>query len=134
MAFLNYTLIGISATITQYLLYILLVRVWNITPAYASVCGAMIGAIVAYVGNALITFSDKHTSRQKHASIKSYSTLTLTTSFRFFSVATASSIIGGLVVFGLTAWGYHYFLAQLIATAGLFPLTYIANERWTFAR
>ncbi len=114
----RYSLVGAVSTAAHYALLALCVeRGW--LPAYlASGLGAVVGAQVAYVGNRVFTFGHRGG---------------ITASWvKFQATALLGALLGMAVVGGLVAMGWHYLLAQVLATAVVMGLTYQVNRVWAF--
>ena len=114
----RYATVGAVATAAHYLVLVICVELGQ-WPAYlASGAGAVVGAQVAYLGNRWFTFA--------HRGDVGSSWL------RFQGTA----LLGGLFGMGIVALcvrlGWHYVLAQMLATALALLLTYAINRRWTF--
>lgn len=120
MVFARYLSVGGVATLTHYLFLLLTVeRHWLLPPVAAGV-GALCGAGVAYVGNRHFTFQSARHHRVAAP--------------RFLLVALLGAGLSSmLVALGSTLLGWHYLLAQLIATGIAMGLTFHLNRRWTFA-
>lgn len=119
--FWRYGLIGAIATGAHYALLAALVEATRLSPGPAATLAAGVGAAVAYLLNRRFTFDVTVPHRQALP--------------RFLFTATLGAAGNGLVVWGAsTAWGWHYLVAQALATVMLVVLTYQLNRRWTFAR
>lgn len=120
MEFLLYSTVGGVATSAHYVTLFVLVEAAGLDPSIAAGLGAFIGAVVAYCGNRLYTFSD---SRVRH----------LISLSRFFGVAGAGMLLSaGIVALGVTIMSVHYFAAQVVATLVVLVFTYLINRTWTF--
>jgi putative flippase GtrA len=116
--FLRYTAIGTVATAAHYLAMTALVE-WARVPAWtASGLGATLGAQIAFLGNRHFTFD--HQGGAWPAWLK------------FMGTATLGALLGMAVVAMCVAWGWHYLVAQVLATLCSLVLTYAVNRRWTF--
>lgn len=120
MVLARYVSVGGLATLTHYLfLFITVERHWLLPPVAAGL-GALCGAGMAYSGNRLFTFQ----STQQHRIAMP----------RFLLVALLGAGISmTLVAVGSALLGWHYFLAQVIATGVAMGLTFHLNRQWTFA-
>ncbi len=116
---LLYTAVGAVATAAHWALLALLVEVWAARPWLASGAGAVLGAQLAFVGNRRFTFDHRAAVWPAW--------------WRFMLTAWAGALLGMVMVAVLTAWGWHYLLAQMLATALVLLVTYLANKRWSFA-
>jgi putative flippase GtrA len=119
-AFLRYLLVGGAATAAHWALLALLVEAgW--APAWlASGAGALLGAQLAFFGNRRFTFD--------HAGAVAPAW------WRFMGTALAGGLLGMAIVGAGVALGWHYLLAQALATATVVLLTFVVNRTWTFAR
>jgi len=120
--FLLYALVGAAGTAGQYAFLLTAVSLGMLAPAPASAIGALLGAVINFVLNALVTFRGAGPAR-----------LGWSTAARFFTTAAiaaaASGVAMALLVDGLRL---DYRLAQLMVTAALLCLTYAVNAAWTF--
>jgi putative flippase GtrA len=115
---LRYTLVGAVATGVHYALLALWVEIAGWPAWLGSGFGAAVGAQVAYLGNRQFTFG--HVGR-------------MGTSWRRFQVtALCGALLGMLIVGVAVGLGWHYLLAQLLATLTSLLLTYAINRAWTF--
>jgi putative flippase GtrA len=116
--FTRYGLVGAVATAAHYALLATLVE-WLQVPAWiASGLGAALGAQVAFVGNRRFTFD--HRGALGPAWLK------------FQGTALIGALVGMAIVAGGVALGWHYLLAQVVATLAGLVLTFLINRRWTF--
>jgi putative flippase GtrA len=118
--FLRYAAVGAVATAVHYLLLVLCVEGGRWPAFLASGFGAVVGAQVAYVGNRWFTFA--HCG----AIVASW--------WRFQGTALIGVLFGMAVVALAVRQGWHYVLAQMLATGLALLLTYFINRRWTFGR
>lgn len=119
MPFLRYTVTGAAATAAHYLVLIALAEAFAMPPWTAAAAGACVGALVAYGGNRTVTFR----STRSHSS----------TLPRFFLVAAFNTILSAIVVWSGSALGWHYVVAQILATVLALATGYRLNRAWTFA-
>ncbi|MCC1495562.1 GtrA family protein [Alcanivorax sp. 1008] len=118
-AALRYSLVGIMATSVHYGVLILLVEQMQQTATVATWWGSLVGALVAYTGNRIYTFSSKASA--------------LVTLPRFLAVAGVGMAINTSTVWWLTETvQIYYLIAQLIATLTALALTFVLNHWWTF--
>lgn len=104
----------------HYVVLIALVEGFSVIPAVAAASGASCGALIAYAGNRRFTFSNS----SSHAR----------TFPRFIFVAALGALLNGAVVWvGVSLMGWHYLMAQLVATLLALLITYGLNRSWTFA-
>ena len=118
-SFLRYALVGGVATASHWALLALLVEAhW--APAWlGSGAGAVLGAQVAFIGNRHYTFG--HAGPAWPAW------------WRFMGTAAAGALLGMAIVATGVALGWHYLLAQAVATLTVMLLTFAVNRWWTFA-
>lgn len=119
-AFLRYLFVGVAATAAHWALMALLVEVFGVAAWLASGLGAVLGAQVAFFGNRRFTFG--HTAAWGPAW------------WKFMGTALFGAGLGMAVVAVGVASGWHYLLAQALATAIVVLLTFLINRGWTFAR
>jgi len=121
VAFARYTLAGGVATAVHYAVLLALVELLDLPPALAAAIGALCGAAVAYLGNRRFTFTETTVAHGRALP-------------RFLLVAVVGAGLNGLIVwFGNSVLGWHYLLAQALATLLVLFLTYRLNRHWTFA-
>jgi putative flippase GtrA len=90
-------------------------------PILGSIVGFVLGAMVNYVLNYRYTFK----------SVQRYPV----TLAKFFTTACAGLVLNTLIMGLLTGLlGVHYFVSQLLATAGVVLWNFTVNLRWTFHR
>jgi putative flippase GtrA len=118
--FLKFALVGATATITTYFVLIVSVEFFGINAVPASIVGYALGVTVNYILNYRFTFS----SDQHHHIVLP----------KFLTVMVVGMIINAAVMYaGINWFGMHYMLAQLLAVAMVFILSFTANRFWTFA-
>jgi len=116
--FVRYGLVGVLATAAHYALLVALVE-WGHVPAWlASGLGAALGAQVAFFGNRRFTFD--HRGALGLAWLK------------FQGTAVVGALVGVAIVAGGVVLGWHYLVAQVVATLTGLVLTFLINRRWTF--
>lgn len=119
LRFLGYTFVGAIGTVVHYSVLVAGVDELGLAPVVASSLGAVAGAVTNYILNYRFTFR----SRKAHSDAM----------LKFMFVAAAGVVVNGLVVDAcLRLDGVHYLVAQVIATAVVLVLGYIANRHWTF--
>jgi len=118
--FARYLGIGVVATLAHWAAMALLVEAAGVVPWLASGCGAVLGAQIAFFGNRRYTF--EHRAPVGPAW------------WRFMGTALLGAGVGMGVVAAAAALGWHYLLAQALATALVVLLTFAINRAWTFAR
>ena len=122
MVFLRYFLSGGMATAVHYALLLTLVELAGMPAATSAVMGALCGAVAAYAINRSVTFISSTASHQQALP-------------RFMLVAAGGAAINGALVWAGVRWlGWHYLVAQAMATMLVLGLTYHLNRSWTFAR
>jgi putative flippase GtrA len=116
--FARYTLVGGIATAVHYALLAALVE-WLSWPAWlGSGAGAAAGAQVAFFGNRWFTFEHRGAL--------------LAAWVRFHGTALGGAVLGMLIVGVAVHAGWHYLLAQMLATLASLLLTFAINRTWTF--
>ena len=114
----RYGLVGAVGTLAQYLILIVAVSMHIATPVFASMAGAVVGAVINYILNAKYTFN-----HHGHAQALP----------KFALIAAAGALINGILMKILnSAFGLNYLVAQVLATAIVLGMTYSANSLWTF--
>jgi putative flippase GtrA len=122
MVFFRYILAGGVATAVHYALLLALVEVVGWAPAPSAMLGASTGAVVSYLINRELAFSD--TSARHQDALP-----------RFLLVALAGAAMNGALVWGGShLLGMHYLAAQAVATVVVLGVTFKLNRSWTFAR
>lgn len=122
MLFLRYFLAGGMATVVHYAVLLTLVELVGVPAAPAAVLGALCGAVAAYAINRSVTFTSSTASHQRALP-------------RFMLIAAAGAALNGALVWGGVHWlGWHYLVAQALATVLVLGLTFRLNRSWTFAR
>jgi putative flippase GtrA len=116
--FFRYAAVGAVATATHYLLLVACVELGGWPAWLASGCGAVVGAQVAYAGNRWFTFEHRGDIGRSWR--------------RFQGTALVGALFGMAVVALAVHLGWHYVLAQMLATALALLLTFAINRRWTF--
>jgi putative flippase GtrA len=118
-AFIRYAGVGLIGTAAHYAVLLVLVNLANTAPVLASTIGAVVGACVNYVLNYRFTFA----SRRDHVVAMP----------RFFAVAGLGIVVNAAVMALALALGVRsYILAQILATAAVLIVGYLANRKWTF--
>jgi len=116
--FIRYGAIGIVATATHYAVLLLGVKAAGLAPWWASGLGAVLGAQVAYLGNRRYTFAHRGPIGESWV--------------KFQGTAVLGALIGMAIIALGTAWGLHYLVAQVVATALTLVVTYWINRTWSF--
>ncbi len=116
--FFRYLAVGVVATAAHYALLVALVEVAGWSAPWAAAAGAWVGAQLAFVGNARLTFG---------------APVTAAGWLRFQIVAALGAALSYAIVRAGVHLGWHYLVAQAVATAVTVVITYEANRRWSFA-
>jgi putative flippase GtrA len=118
-AFIRYAGVGLIGTVAHYAVLLTLVNFANIAPVLASTIGAVVGACINYVLNYRFTFA----SRRDHVVAVP----------RFVTIAALGLVVNAAVMALALSLGLNsYLLAQVVATAAVLIMGYLANRRWTF--
>ena len=118
--FARFCLVGSVGTAVHYSALVAIVHLLGM-PMIGSIVGFVLGAMVNYVLNYRYTFK----------SVQRYPV----TLAKFFTTACAGLALNTLVMGLLTGLlGVHYFVSQLLATAGVVLWNFTVNLRWTFHR
>lgn len=115
----RYAAVGIAATAVHYALLVATVEAGWLRPPVAAAFGAVVGAQVAFVGNAWFTFRG--------------TALTLGAWWRFQLTALIGAALSYAIVAAGERIGLHYLAAQVVATLAAMLATYEINRRWSFA-
>ena len=122
MQFFWYIVAGGIATAVHYAVLIALVELLGLGAAPSASIGALCGAAVAYVANRRMTFTG---SSARHVQALP----------RFMAIALLGAVLNGALVWlGVHQLGWHYLLAQMLATVLVLGLTFRLNRLWTFAQ
>lgn len=117
----RYTVAGGVATAAHYALMGGLVELAAWPAGFASVAGAWLGAIIGYGLNRTWTFAG-HAAPHRQALP------------RFLVVAAVGALLNGALVWaGTMALGWHWLVAQAVATGLVLLAGYAANRLWTFS-
>lgn len=118
--FLRYAAGGGIATALHYAVLLVAVELAGVAPPWGSALGSGCGAGLAYLWNHRFTFA----SAARHRDALP----------RFISVALLGAALNAAVVaLGSLALGWHYLVAQLLATLLVLLAGYALNRFWTFA-
>ncbi|HEY8212689.1 MAG TPA: GtrA family protein [Methylocystis sp.] len=115
----TYATVGVGATLAHYAVLIALVEGggWRAVPA--TLCGYVVGGVVAYLLNRRHTFE----SERPHAEA----------TWRFALVAFAGFCVTyALMSLFVDRWGAPYLPAQVVTTVLSMFVTFALNRRWTF--
>ena len=119
LQFIKYASAGGVGTLVHYALLFGLVEAAGIGAVAASTGGAVVGALVNYSLNYHYTFGSRRLHRQSLP--------------RYAAVSVAGVALNALVVFvGATALGWHYVVAQIVATGVVLTGAFVVNRAWTF--
>ena len=119
LQFARYTIVGLCATATQYILLISLVELVHIQAVVASSIGSIAGSLVSYFMNHRFTF--KSAKRHREAL------------WKFYSIASIGVTLNALFMYlGVEQLHMHYFTAQLLTTAIILFWNFAGNRYWTF--
>ena len=122
MQFFWYIVAGGIATAVHYAVLVALVELSGLGAAPSASIGALCGAAVAYFANRHMTFAESHA---RHVQALP----------RFMLIALLGAVVNGAVVWlGVHQLGWHYLLAQVLATVLVLGLTFRLNRLWTFAQ
>lgn len=122
MQFFWFIVSGGIATALHYAVLIALVEGLGLSAAPAAAIGTLCGAAVSYALNRRVTFAGT-TAGHGHAVP------------RFIAVALLSALLNGVLVWvGIHMLGWHYMVAQVLATVLVMGLTFRLYRNWTFAQ
>ena len=122
MQFFWYIFAGSISTAVHYAVLIALVELLGLNAAPSAAFGALCGAGLSYVLNRRMTFA---TSSADHKYALP----------RFLAIALLGALLNGMLVWlGVQQFGWHYLLAQALATVLVMGLTFRLNRLWTFAQ
>jgi len=112
--------VGAIGTAGHYLVLVLLVELFAISPVTATTAAFIVGAIINYLLNYRYTFA----SDKPHLPAMS----------KFFSIAFIGMIFNGMIMdFGTRQLALNYLLAQIVATLVVLQWNFFANKLWTFS-
>lgn len=121
MQFFWFVVAGGIATSVHYTVLVALVELLDFSAAPSAAIGTLCGAVVSYLLNRHMAF----------ASSSSGHTQALP---RFIAIALLGALLNGVLVWlGVHILGWHYLLAQLLATLLVMGLTFQLHRIWTFA-
>ena len=112
-------MVGVTSTLSTYIVLILLVEISKVDVIAASVVGYVVGIVVNYTLNYGFTFRSK-----RHHRI-------LVPKFLFVMIV-GLLLNTGIMFVGVNWVGIHYGLAQLAAIAVVLTWSYTANRLWVF--
>ena len=122
MQFFWYIVAGGIATAAHYAVLIALVELFGASAAPSAAIGALCGAAVSDLLNRRMTFAGSSAGHTQALP-------------RFMAIALLGALLNGVLVWlGVQQLGWHYFLAQVLATVLVLGLTFRLNRLWTFAQ
>jgi putative flippase GtrA len=116
--FIKYASSGAVGTTVHYLLLAVLVEGLGVGAVAASSFGAVAGALVNYALNYRYTFRSTRPHRESL--------------LKFALVSAAGIVLNALVVAVGTTLGWHYLVAQVVATGVVLCSAFAVNRAWTF--
>lgn len=117
--FLSFTAVGAVGTTAHYATLIALVQVFHAHAVLSSAAGFTVGALVNYSLNYRLTF---RSTKLHHDSMP-----------KFFIVAIVGLALNTAIMALLVeVLGFHYLVAQVLATLTVLAWTFTANRLWTF--
>lgn len=118
--FSRFTGVGVVGTAVHYGVMAVMIQLLGFSPLPSTTVGFIVSAVISYFLNHRITFS----STASH-------TVALP---RFLAAGTVGLGINALLVGLLTGpMGWHWFVAQLVASAIVLCWNFTANRLWTFS-
>ena len=122
MQFFWYIVAGGIATAVHYAVLIALVELSGLSAAPSAAFGTLCGAGVSYLLNRRMAFSGSSSGHVEALP-------------RFMAIAVLGALLNGLLVWlGVQQFGWHYLLAQALATVLVMGLTFRLNRLWTFTQ
>ena len=122
MQFFWYIVAGGIATAVHYAVLIALVESSSLSAAPSAAIGTLCGAGVSYLLNRRMTFAGSSAGHVQALP-------------RFMAIALLGAALNGAMVWlGVQQLGWHYLLAQVLATVLVLGLTFRLNRLWTFAQ
>jgi putative flippase GtrA len=116
--FVRYFVVGGIATAIQYVLLIILVRLFGMAPTAASTIGFALSAVVNYLLNYSFTFQ----SDRPHGPAAA----------KFAVLAGSGLLINAIIMHLMVSAGVRYLIAQVCATGVVLLWGFIGNSIWTF--
>ena len=121
MQFFWFVVAGSMATAVHYAVLVALVELLGFSAAPSAAIGTLCGAAVSYWLNRRMAFSSTNAGHVQ-------------TLPRFAAIAVLGAVLNGVLVWlGVHVLGWHYLLAQLLATLLVMGLTFQLHRIWTFA-
>lgn len=122
MQFFWYIAAGGIATAVHYAVLIALVELFGTSAAPSAAIGALCGAAASYLLNRRLTFAGSCAGHTQALP-------------RFMAIALLGAVLNGALVWlGVQKFGWHYLLAQALATVLVLGITFRLNRLWTFAQ
>ena len=118
MRFTRFALVGAAATAIQYGILIALVRAAGANPTLASSIGFLLSSVANYALNYRYTFR----STRRHGPAVA----------RFALLCGVGLLINAALMRALIGAGWHYVLAQVLATLAVLLWNFAGNSLWTF--
>ena len=121
MQFFWFVVAGGIATAVHYAVLMALVELLDFSAAPSAAMGTLCGAVVSYLLNRHMAFASSSAARAQALP-------------RFIVIAVLGALLNGALVWlGVHTLGWHYLLAQLLATLLVMGLTFQLHRIWTFA-
>jgi len=119
--FIKFSLIGFINTVIDFLVYLILTRVFNFYFVVANVVAIVVAMCFSFIFNKYWTFRNNERAFKKQ-------------SLKFVFVNIIYFILNNSIVYGLVSLKFFDIIAKLIATIiGLF-WSFAGNRYWTFAK
>ena len=120
MQFFWFVVAGGIATAVHYSVLVALVELLAFPAAPSAGIGTLCGAVVSYVLNRQMAFAGSSAGHTQALP-------------RFVAIAVLGAFLNGALVWlGVNMLGWHYLLAQLLATLLVMGLTFQLHRVWTF--
>ena len=117
---MRFAAVGVIGTLAHYLTLVIIVEAGGARPLIGSSVGFIVGAFVNYTLNYRYTF---RSSRRHREALP-----------RFYLIATVGFLFNGAIFWALSVpLGWHYLLAQVVATIKVLIWNFAANLLWTFS-
>lgn len=118
--FFKYTLIGISSTIVQYIVYIICYNPTENNYIFANILAFIISVFNSYYWNRKIVFKNKTPNIWWKVLVKNY--------LLYFGTGVVCTNLLAYVMIDL--WGVSPYLSPIIIVIILYPVNYILNKFW----
>ena len=120
MQFFWFVVAGGVATAVHYAVLVGLVELQGFSAAPSAAFGTLCGAAVSYLLNRRMAFAESGAGHTQALP-------------RFVAIAVLGAFLNGALVWlGVNMLGWHYLLAQLLATLLVMGLTFQLHRVWTF--